>query len=155
MCSCYAHRNSSRSSGRGEANGGGAMPWILSSGVIGQGGGWRGGVDRGSLPCGARSIQFHCTYIGGCPGASRAAARPDSAVGSSTGTGAALALRLDDSSVDSGNQQVDTDDVDPDDIDSVSSDCESSVVAGANDSPSSLELLTGSVINRPGEFGIN
>ena len=139
MCSCYAHRNSSRSSGRGEANGGGAMPWILSSGVIGQGGGWRGGVDRGSLPCGARSIQFHCTlYIG--------ASHPfvtalDSAVGSSTGTGAALALRLDD---DSSYREVETDDVDPAVVEySESSDCESSEssVAGTSHSPpSSLEL---------------
>ena len=70
MCSCYAERNSSRSAGTGSINAGGAnVPWSLSSGVIGKGGGWRGGVDRGSLPCGARSIQFHCTlYIGanGC-----------------------------------------------------------------------------------------
>ena len=129
MCSCYAHRNSSRSSGRGEANGGGAMPWSLSSGVIGQGGGWRGGVDRGSLPCGARSIQFHCTlYIG--------ASHPF--VTASTGTGAALALRLDD---DSSDQQVETDDVDPADVEySESSDCESSESSVAGTSNSSLEL---------------
>ena len=139
MCSCYAHR-SNRS--RGEHKSGGArllaaLPGSVSCGIT--------GLRCRNNPTLCMRHRTMRSLIDPIPRRIyRPRRRPDSAAGGpSTGTIDA-ALALDD---DSCNHVVSGVSV---------TDSESDNSPSSDDSPSSsLELLTGSVINRPGEFGIN